>query len=356
MIICWTNLPHFTTNSTLEGYHMAIKKSTRKITLDANDRLTIFFKENESNQVFSEIESKFNVSMKINSVGMLVLRGDKSITANLEKCFNKLKNLKRKISLEDIYDILNGKIIIDQEQETEESWVQIEFRNKTGDTTIIKPKTINQNKLIEEILSKKVIFANGSSGTGKTLIAVCVALKMLEKGEIRKIWITRPNLPSESFGFLPGNIDEKMLPFFLPIYNMIDNLVGSERRIDYIEKGKIEILPVAFARGMNIGAMQPEFLIVDESENLTLKQMFLMLSRIGSHKNSKIILCGDAYQSDLGHKDENSLSTVEKILKGSKNVAFITFDKNDVVRSREVQEIVEMFEKYEFEKTLLKKK
>ena len=120
--------------------------------------------------------------------------------------------------------------------------------------------------------------------------------------------------------------------------------------------GKIEILPIAFARGMNIGVMRPEILIIDESENLTLKQMYLMLSRIGSNINSKIIFCGDSYQSDLGYKDENSLKKAEQILSGSKNVAFTTFTKEDVVRSVEVQEIVERFEQYEYEQSQIKKR
>lgn len=333
---------------------MAIKKSTRKITLEASDKLTVFFKEHESNKVFEDLESKFNISIKTNAIGMLVLRGEKEVTAKLEQCFNKLKTLKRDIVLNDIYDILEGKIVIEEEiEEGKQSWTQFDFRNKSGKTTVIVPKTIHQQQLIDEILEKKVIFANGSSGTGKTMIAICVALKMIERNTIKKIWISRPNLPSESFGFLPGSIDDKMLPFFLPVYNIIDSLVGKDKRISYIENGKIEILPIAFARGMNIGMLEPEILIVDESENLTLKQMFLMLSRIGSDSHSKIILCGDAYQSDLGHKDENSLNKAEKILKGSKNVGFITFDKNDVVRSAEVQEIVERFEKYDFEKKQL---
>ena len=324
---------------------MSSKTTRRKLTFNSNDEITLLFKENKEHQVFKDIESKYNVELKINAVGILVARGDKDSTFELEQKFKKIT--KSPLAIDDLQAVMDDVAVADPAEDP--SCLSLEFKDKSGKTTTIKPKNDHQRDMIENIINRKIVFGNGASGTGKTMIAVCVALKMLEKGMIKKLWITRPNLPSESFGFLPGGIDEKMLPFFLPIYNIIDGLVGKERREDYIEKGKIEILPVAFARGMNIGSMQPEICIVDESENLTLKQMFLMLSRIGSHKNSKIIFCGDAYQSDLGHKDENSLSKVEKILRGSQSVGFINFDKHDVVRSAEVQEIVERFEKYEAE-------
>lgn len=324
---------------------MSSKTTRRKLTFNSNDEITLLFKENKEHPVFKDIERKYNVELKINAVGILVARGDKDSTLELEQKFKTIT--KSPLVIDDLKIVMDDSLI--HEIEEDASALTLEFKDKSGKVTVIKPKTEHQKEMIENIISKKIVFGNGASGTGKTMLAVCVALKMLEKGMIKKLWITRPNLPSESFGFLPGGIDEKMLPFFMPIYNIIDGLVGKERREDYIEKGWIEILPVAFARGMNIGSMQPEICIVDESENLTLKQMFLMLSRIGSHKNSKIIFCGDAYQSDLGHKDDNSLQKVERILKGAKAVGFVTFDKHDVVRSAEVQEIVERFEKYEAE-------
>ncbi len=322
---------------------MSSKTTRRKLTLDSNSIITILFKKNPEHEVFQDISAKYDVELKINAMGLLIAKGDKDRTLELER---RIKNPKKVITtFDDLRTILSEEML--EENQEELSAMVLDFQDKTGRMTSIKPKTEHQKELIENILSKKIVFGNGASGTGKTMLAVCVALKMLERGYIKKIWITRPNLPSESFGFLPGDIDSKMLPFFMPVYNIIDGLIGKERREDYIEKGKIEILPVAFARGMTIGSWQPEMMIVDESENLTLKHMFLMLSRIGSHHNTKMVFCGDAYQSDLGHKDENSLAKVEKILKGSKNVAFITFDKSDVVRSPEVQDIVERFEAYD---------
>lgn len=334
------------------------KKSTRKISIETSTKLVTFLKNLDDDkriELFKELFLKHGVELKLNPVGMLVVKASKPTSEAIYANLQALNKAKGPITFEGIYNaIVSEKEVVEEPEEELDpdstQWTHIEFREKSGNTISIKPKTENQQLLVNEILNKKVIFANGASGTGKTMISVCVALKLLEKKAIKKIWITRPNLPSESFGFLPGNIDEKMLPFFLPIYNIIDNLIGKDRRVALIEKGSIEILPVAFARGMNIGTTQPEILIVDESENLTLKQMFLMLSRIGADRNSKIILSGDSYQSDLGGKDDKSLVKVEKILKGLPSVAFITFNKNDVVRSKEVQEIVERFEKYEEDK------
>jgi len=327
---------------------MAIKKSTRKITLEASDKLTVFFKQNETNKVFADLESKFNVNIKINAVGMLVLRGEKEVTAKLERCFNKLKTLKRNIALEDIYDILDDKIVIEDESENEkQSWTQFEFRDKSGrSTTVIKPKTPHQQDLVEEILNKKVIFAGGSAGVGKTFIAVAVALKFLEKKLIRKIVVTRPHVTAEEFGFLPGDIDSKMGPFLYPIFSIIEEILGKDKRDEYIQKGLIEILPVAFSRGVTLGGKDGVITILDEAENLTIKQAYLMLTRLGNHINSKIIFAGDELQTDL-KKGGNSLSTLRKILSDSPYCGFVEFDSSDIVRSEAVKDIVSRFETYE---------
>lgn len=326
------------------------KKSTRKISLGVSSKLVTFLNSIEAEkreQLFQELFLNHGVDLKINPVGMLIVKTSRTDSGIITENLDILNRSKDPLTLERVYGAIVGGVEVTTEEGERTEWLDLSFRDKSGKTFSVKPKTENQKLLIENILDKKVVFANGASGTGKTMISTSVALKMLEKGLVKKIWITRPNLPSENFGFLPGDISSKMLPFFLPIYNIIDSLVGKERRIDYIDKGKIEILPVAFARGMNIGMIHPEILIVDESENLTLKQMFLMLSRIGSHKNSKIVLCGDSYQTDLKGADSTTLEKAEHILKGSDYVGFVNFTKIDVVRSQEVQDIVERFEKYD---------
>lgn len=323
------------------------KKSTRKITLEASDKLTVFFKENQNNKVFEELENQFNVTIKINAVGMLVLRGDKESTAKLEECFNKLKNLKKPMVIEDIYNVLDGKLeIVSDEEYAKKSWAQLDFRDKRGQIHSVKPKTPHQKELIQQIIDKKVIFAGGSAGAGKTFIACAVALKFLEQRLIKKIVVTRPHVAAEEFGFLPGDIDEKMAPFLYPIFSIFEEIVGREKRDEYITKGVIEILPVAFSRGVTLGGNEGVITIIDECENLTIKQAYLMLTRLGNHINSKIIFAGDELQTDL-KKGGNILSVLKNILKESPYVGFIDFDSSDVVRSEIVKDILKRFEEYE---------
>ncbi len=323
------------------------KKSTRKITLEASDKLTVFFKENQNNKVFEDLESQFNVTIKINAVGMLVLRGDKESTAKLEECFNKLKNLKKPVVIEDIYNVLDGKLeIVSDEEYAKKSWAQLDFRDKRGQISSVRPKTPHQKELIQQIIDKKVVFAGGSAGAGKTFIACAVALKFLEQRLIKKIVVTRPHVAAEEFGFLPGDIDEKMAPFLYPIFSIFEEIIGREKRDEYITKGVIEILPVAFSRGVTLGGKEGVITIIDECENLTIKQAYLMLTRLGNHINSKIIFAGDELQTDL-KKGGNVLSVLKKILKESPYVGFIDFDSSDVVRSEIVKDILKRFEEYE---------
>ena len=323
-----------------------MKKSTRKVTLDVHDKLTSFFKENIKNQVFTDICNKFKVTLKVNSVGMLVIKGDKTGSLKLQNAFKKLSDLKRQINIEDLNIILNEKPLLDIEELKKETWNEFTFRDKQGSFFTVRPKTPHQSELIEQIYNKQVIFAGGSAGTGKTFIACAVALSFLEKKLIRKIIVTRPHVASEDFGFLPGDIDNKMMPFLMPVFSIFEELIGREKRDEYIQKGWIEILPVAFARGVTLGGRDGVITIIDESENLTVKQSYLMLTRLGNHINSKIIFAGDEVQTDL-KRNGNTLSVLKAILKDSPYVGWIDFDSSDVVRSEVVKDILKRFETFE---------
>jgi phosphate starvation-inducible PhoH-like protein len=326
-----------------------MKKSTRKLSLEPSSDLAQLIKENE--KLIPKLEDKFNVKITINKIGFCVIKGTKEDSKYILDELEKLRDLKRKPNENDLNNILEGKEISEEEIDAIKYIKDFKFRDKRGNEIRIKPKTENQKKLIDLMIEKKVTFAGGASGSGKTFLAIAMALKYLEEKKISKIIITRPSVTSEDFGYIPGGINEKMTPFLYPILDMLSQLIGAEKRDDYMEKGIIQILPVAYSRGITIGSsFKPTIGIVDESENLTVKQMFLMLSRIGDHENSKLIFCGDVYQSDLKNKDANSLTIVEQILKDSPYVGFISFTKDDVVRSAAVKDIVERFEKYECEK------
>jgi len=329
-----------------------MKKSTRKVTLDTHDKFTVFVRENIKSEVVDELAHKFGVTLKMNNIGMLVIKGDKTGSAKLQESFKRMKSLRRPIVIEDLQTILDGKQIdLDEpaeisKEENGDPNHSFSFKDKHGKISRISAKTENQKNLIELIFDRKVIFAGGSAGTGKTFIACAVALDFLEKKLIRKIVVTRPHVASEDFGFLPGDIDEKMGPFLYPIFAIFEELMGREKRDEYIQRGLIEILPVAFSRGVTLGGKDGVITIIDESENLTVKQAYLMLTRLGNHINSKIIFAGDEVQTDL-KKDGRTLSVLKNILKDSPYVGFVDFNSSDVVRSEIVKDIVGRFEVYE---------
>lgn len=203
-----------------------------------------------------------------------------------------------------------------------------------------KCKTYNQYKLIESIKNNDLIFAIGPAGTGKTFLAVLLAINSLKKGETKKIIITRPAVEAgESLGFLPGDLKEKIDPYLMPIYDSLDSILGSEQKDKYIEKGIIEVMPLAYMRGRTL---DEAFIILDEAQNTTDRQMLMFLTRLGF--NSKMIVNGDTTQIDLNISKNNSglVSAVSR-LQGINKIAFVEFNNDDVVRNPLVQKVIEKF-------------
>ncbi len=203
-----------------------------------------------------------------------------------------------------------------------------------------KCKTLNQYRFIKEIKNNDLVFAVGPAGTGKTFIAVLLAINALRKGDIHKIIITRPAVEAgESLGFLPGDLKEKIDPYLMPIYDALDSILGSEQKDKYIEKGVIEIMPLAYMRGRTL---DEAFIILDEAQNTTEKQMLMFLTRLGF--NSKMVVNGDITQIDLNiQKNSSGLVKAISTLKNIDKIGFIEFQNNDVVRNPLVQQIIEKY-------------
>lgn len=203
-----------------------------------------------------------------------------------------------------------------------------------------KCKTANQAKFIKEIKKNDLVFAIGPAGTGKTFLAVLLAVNSLRKGEVNKIIITRPAVEAgESLGFLPGDLKEKIDPYLMPIYDALDSILGKEQKDKYIEKGIIEVMPLAYMRGRTL---DEAFVILDEAQNTTEKQMLMFLTRLGF--NSKMIVNGDITQIDLNvSKNSSGLVSALNKLKGLDKIGFVEFTNNDVVRNPLVQTIIEKF-------------
>ncbi len=207
----------------------------------------------------------------------------------------------------------------------------------------IKPKTVGQRKYIEQIQSKDLTFGIGPAGTGKTYLAVTMAVKALRNEEVNRIILTRPAVEAgESLGFLPGDLKDKVDPYLRPLYDSLFDIIGSERFQKYVERGMIEVAPLAYMRGRTLNN---SFIILDEAQNATREQMKMFLTRIGL--GSKAIVTGDVTQIDLPKGKYSGLKHVEKLLKDIDEIGFVYLTSRDVVRHRLVQKIVNAYEKYD---------
>ena len=205
----------------------------------------------------------------------------------------------------------------------------------------IYPKTINQSKYLEALEENDIIFGLGPAGTGKTFMAVLYAASLLKKQKIKKIVLVRPVVEAgEKLGFLPGDLKEKIDPYLIPLYDSLEECFGKENVEKMIEKGAIEIAPLAYMRGRTL---DNAVIILDEAQNTTLPQMKMFLTRLGF--NSKMIITGDVTQIDLLHKSQSGLIEASSILKNIRGIKFVEFEKNDVMRNPLVYKIIERYEK-----------
>ncbi len=204
----------------------------------------------------------------------------------------------------------------------------------------IFPKTLNQKRYVNSIEKNTIIFGIGPAGTGKTYLAVLMALKNLKNNSIKRIILTRPAVEAgESLGFLPGDMKEKVDPYLRPLYDAIHDILGAKQTEEYMEKGIIEIAPLAYMRGRTL---DNAFVILDEAQNTTVNQMKLFLTRLGF--GSKMIVTGDITQSDLPKNTTSGLVKASDILQDIDSVNILYFDEKDVVRHPLVQSIIKRFE------------
>ncbi len=203
----------------------------------------------------------------------------------------------------------------------------------------IKPRTRNQQHFMKSIQQYDINFGVGPAGTGKTFLAIACAVAALEKESVDRIVLTRPAVEAgENLGFLPGDIDQKIDPYLRPLYDALYQILGTEKIKQLIDKGIIEIAPLAFMRGRTLNN---SFVIMDEAQNSTKEQMKMFLTRIGF--GSKAVIVGDITQVDLPHKDQCGLRNAINILKNVEPIQFTFFTAQDVVRHPLVQQIIEAY-------------
>ena len=208
---------------------------------------------------------------------------------------------------------------------------------------IIKAKTFNQKRLVEFMNINDMVFAIGPAGTGKTYTGVALAVKALKEKQVRRIILTRPAVEAgENLGFLPGDLNEKLDPYMQPLYDALRDMIPKETLQSYIEKGTIQIAPLAFMRGRTL---DNAFVILDEAQNSTHSQMKMFLTRMG--KNAKFMITGDPGQIDLPRRMISGLKEALLILKNTNGIGIVYLDDKDVIRHHLVKKIIDAYKKIE---------
>ena len=207
----------------------------------------------------------------------------------------------------------------------------------------IKPKTFGQKEYVDAIRDKMIVFGVGPAGTGKTYLAMAMAINAFKNNEVNKIILTRPAIEAgEKLGFLPGDLQSKVDPYLRPLYDALFQIMGAESFNANMEKGLIEVAPLAYMRGRTL---DDSFIILDEAQNTTREQMKMFLTRLGF--NSKMVITGDITQIDLPNGAKSGLKDCIKILKNIDDIGTCFFDEKDVVRHRLVQDIIKAYAKFE---------
>ena len=209
----------------------------------------------------------------------------------------------------------------------------------------IKAKTVGQKQYVESIRKNTIVLGVGPAGTGKTFLAVAMAVKALREKQVSRVILTRPAIEAgEKLGFLPGDLQSKIDPYLRPLYDALYEMMGVENYQKQVEKGVIEIAPLAYMRGRTL---DDSFIILDEAQNTTPEQMKMFLTRLGF--NSKVVVTGDLTQTDLPRGQKSGLAAAVKILAGIEDIGIHYFTERDVVRHRLVQKIIQAYERYDRE-------
>jgi len=296
------------------------------------------------------IENRFDANIFVRGES-LTLRGSGEEVEQIEKVFKELIFLLNKngsLTENDVATVIdlvtaNGEPALPKSVASSFSRDELDSVILYTKNQIIRAKTAGQREYLRAMKKNDIVFAVGPAGTGKTYLAVALAVASLKNNEITKIVLTRPAVEAgESLGFLPGDLKEKIDPYLRPLYDALDDMIPGEKLKTYLEKRVIEIAPLAYMRGRTLNNA---FVILDEAQNASAMQMKMFLTRLGP--NSRAIVTGDVTQIDLPMKSASGLVQIQEVLRGVGGIAFVYFDRNDVVRHRLVKDIIDAYDKYQ---------
>lgn len=314
------------------------------ITIDAMDRAVELFGSFDEN--IKLIEREFGVSIVSRGSDIKII-GDEEKVSYAVRTINSLLTL---INKGETLTNQNVRYVISLVNEDNEDKIS----SMTGDSVCItakgravKPKTIGQRKYCQAIEDNTITFGVGPAGTGKTYLAVAMAVTAFRAKQVNRIILTRPAVEAgEKLGFLPGDLQSKVDPYLRPLYDALFDMLGAENFQNYQERGAIEVAPLAYMRGRTL---DDSFIILDEAQNTTGEQMKMFLTRLGFR--SKMVVTGDITQIDLPDGKKSGLKTVINILKDVDDISIVKFTQKDVVRHKLVQDIIKAYERYDEKKT-----
>jgi len=286
------------------------------------------------------IEQRLDIEIR-NRGNQFELHGEPSTTASAEQLLRRLyRETKGNELSPDTVHLFLQESAVEELSNPAQNEVAVALRTRKG---MIRPRGLNQQRYVKEILANDINFGIGPAGTGKTYLAVACAVDALEREQVRRILLVRPAVEAgEKLGFLPGDLAQKIDPYLRPLYDALYEMFGFEHVTKLIERQVIEIAPLAYMRGRTLNN---SFIILDESQNTTVEQMKMFLTRIGF--GSTAVITGDVTQVDLPKGTKSGLAHVIEVLEGVNGISFTHFKPKDVVRHPLVQRIVEAYERFE---------
>jgi len=313
---------------------------TRTIALLSNENALSLAGEHSKN--LTQISALTGATMTLRGQD-LYISGTESAMNQSEAIVDALKPLWSQAQIIDSADIQAARHALDTRREEELEALHRDHVAVNRRGIQIRAKTFRQKRYVNAIKTHDLTFCIGPAGTGKTFLAAIVAVQALLANEVERLILTRPAVEAgEKLGFLPGDLQQKVNPYLRPLYDALYEILDAEKIPTYIERGIIEVAPIAYMRGRTLN---DAFIILDEAQNTTSAQMKMVLTRLGNR--SRMVVTGDVTQTDLPSYQDSGLAMAERILKNVEGIAFCELTKADVVRNPLVQRIVEAYEKHE---------